>query len=318
MAQQDLKSTFLSSVSVYLDASHPPMRLRGLFLSECLMKIMDPESSVSFELPSDAQEISFLKTLTGFKPEAELKDINTEDPTMNALIDSDDEEVIVMADGKSFDITEKSPAPPRYLKECISYLNETEDAQKIELGLQFSTLLIEKASETEINEQSLSLCQVLVFLPNSYDFEHFELHMTQAMVHLLGRASNRIIPYLVDTFYEGQLSLGQRMDILRWISQTAWKKAFPEEETFVEKDAIQTLLSQKLESQTRRWGSGKVTVKSVKNAFGPLYERYFYPLIRRFELPKNKFKLDSNLIVLEQFIRTVSVIVYCSSKFVKN
>ncbi|KAJ3085312.1 TEL2, telomere maintenance protein 2 [Quaeritorhiza haematococci] len=150
--------------------------------------------------------------------------------------DMQDEEENEEVDSKTFDGSKRA-RPFRYVRECLQALRgagggDNDQPEKIERALAAMSGLIDKAAMMEIEELSEQIAMTLLHIRNTYELKDFEKYRAKGMKSLLLRVPIGVSRVLIDQFYQKNLSLGQRLDILTFLGSAAWEmSSIPEKST---------------------------------------------------------------------------------------
>ena len=217
--------------------------------------------------------------------------------------------------------------PPRYISECIDGLLSTDDPKRYIASLRIIKKLI-------VNDQDnfLHLCVPLVtallHLQDKYSFEDYCELRFSSMVAATVSCPLPVAGYLTKEFYSPNYNLRQRMDILDVLAAAASELSKPPSKTNVKDPQSpvdvskvdkeknwQTIIAERLEKKTRRFGKKTSTVnpKAEANRFAPVAGHFFFPLLQGFDSRQNTFDLlGEDCMVLGCLVCTVGNIMYCA------
>jgi telomere length regulation protein len=114
------------------------------------------------------------------------------------------------------------------------------------------------------------------------------------MVSLLVTAPAESAPYLTSQLYATNYHLRHRMDILESLAQAAQELAQVDHSRQQEKQNLitplepehwKTVVQQRIEKKTRRFGKGRPTAAAAesKNRFAPVASLFFFPLLSQYD-----------------------------------
>jgi telomere length regulation protein len=158
-----------------------------------------PQSSgskiISIEEISSASEDSENDGLTPYaKPDSDASD-SDEDPTL---------------------ITRNKPTSPVYIRDLITYLQDTESYDKQKSALQTAAPLIRRKANfgTEVSAHADELATLLIGLQDKYEIENFTDMRLQGMIAILIAQPLKMGQWFSKTFFDGDYSLSQRASVL--------------------------------------------------------------------------------------------------------
>ncbi|KAK2757076.1 telomere binding protein [Arachnomyces sp. PD_36] len=105
---------------------------------------------------------------------------------------------------------------PVYIRDLLSYLRDTENAERYTLGVSTAPGLIRRKISfgTEILEHAEELGLLLVGLQEKYNIEKFHECRLQSLIALLVALPSRMGPWFAHTFFDADLSQTQRSAML--------------------------------------------------------------------------------------------------------
>lgn len=121
--------------------------------------------------------------------------------------DSDDDPTMLRRD---------KPKAPVYIRDLITYFQDTENYDKQRLALTTAPVLIRRKATfgTEVQQHARELATILVGLHDTYDMDDFHDLRLQGMVAIVVAQPRMVGPWFASAFFEGDYSLAQRASIL--------------------------------------------------------------------------------------------------------
>ncbi|EFX03618.1 hypothetical protein CMQ_546 [Grosmannia clavigera kw1407] len=121
--------------------------------------------------------------------------------------DSDDDPTMLRRD---------KPKAPVYIRDLITYFQDTENYDKQRSALTTAPILIRRKATfgTEVQQHARDLAAILVGLHDTYDMDDFHRLRLQGMVSIVVAQPKMVGPWLASMFFEGDYSLAQRASIL--------------------------------------------------------------------------------------------------------
>jgi len=233
---------------------------------------------------------------------------------------------------------------PKYLRECLDLLrsdgDDHETVCKHIVALQELPCLI-RDLPPDLSDLASSLTRDLLHKDNKFDLPNFAELRWEALC-ALAACDFAAVEYLQGEVFGTDMSLDKRIDILQVIKNTANQLSgqahldkirsdqkidvsltkVAGKRSLVSDDLIQKSMrnittmaeGSMLDSKTRRWGKGRRSIanKSVKNSFGPVAAKFFYPLLKGFSDSKHNEILwggESGGMLLSHLLIALSVLV---------
>ncbi|KAN0021868.1 hypothetical protein ACTFIU_004013 [Dictyostelium citrinum] len=108
-----------------------------------------------------------------------------------------------------------------YLRDCLLELqSQKHTAESWENALNSISSIV-WSSPDDLEELSVQLTSSLIHLTNEYDLESFSSIRHESLVALATQSTSLVIPYLTDAFKQKNFSIGQRIEILETIAESA-------------------------------------------------------------------------------------------------
>ncbi|KAM9969654.1 hypothetical protein ACTFIR_001490 [Dictyostelium discoideum] len=108
-----------------------------------------------------------------------------------------------------------------YLRDCLLELqSQKHTAESWENALNSISNIVWSLPD-DLDELSVQLANSLIHLTNEYDLESFSSIRHESLVALATQSTSLVIPYLTDAFKQKNFSIGQRIEILETISESA-------------------------------------------------------------------------------------------------
>ncbi|KAI9363379.1 telomere length regulation protein-domain-containing protein [Zopfochytrium polystomum] len=251
LKEENIEGTIMEGVTGCLRSTMENKRKSGMVVAECVFKKLTPDIPLVFDIKPD-EDVLFLRSL-GFDEEIQdiywsAQEINTKTahiPEMSTVVATEPEEEnpdAIVADFslmpslddeedlppqndllvESTDIIRSVP-PPRYLRECLAYLKDTESPEKQEMGLNRLESLIYSATETDLGDMCEELASSVLHLQNDFELDGFDSHR-QAVLIALGIRTPLILARLCGNFMVSKDgSFTQKLFLLQSIAAIAKK-----------------------------------------------------------------------------------------------
>lgn len=347
--KQELLTQLLTGVQGHLESPTEKVRRLGMVVAECVSSALEPDQQkLTFEYEKD-EETELLHTLskgpmfqrkqhrvsprsdvTGRKDK--LEEAKSREAESEASPESDQESD---DDLKPYDLGEEESAndskAPRYLRDCIESLLETENPSKSEASLKVVKKLV-CAEPDELQEVCVELVKVLLHLQDRFTTEDFIELRHSAMVAVTIRFPKKIAEYLTGEFFGPNYNLQQRTDMLNVLSDSAQQLSAPKEIVKVslvprkfstpcsEAPTIlenipewQVFIQERINSKTKRFiqGPSKPPPKAVANQFAAVAGHFFYPLMSKFDGKCSTMDLlGDDSFVLGKLLYTLGIIMF--------
>jgi hypothetical protein len=229
---------------------------------------------------------------------------------------------------------------PKYIRECLDGLR-SDDPEHVTLTLGVLKEIILR-SPGDLPEISPTLFEILFHMGNEYNIQNFAERKKESLVLLNVLVTDSITPYLIDQILFQTTSLKQRIDGIAILIESAQelanfnKKEKEENNNSKESQKItaltgnqnkltpSSLVEQRIEKNTRRWGSAIMNKNQMKNNSKTFVNKFaqnsnlFYQLLFQLSYVKNKdnftfalFGEDGN--VLGRLLYAFAVFAECSA-----
>ncbi|GAM21423.1 hypothetical protein SAMD00019534_045980, partial [Acytostelium subglobosum LB1] len=273
-------------------------------------------------------------------------DVDDDDVQPDEDIDDDDLKPYNLDDDES-DL--KGVRKKLYLRDCIvEFQSNKHTADSWESAL-ISIASIVWSRPDDLDELSVSMTRSLLHLTNEYEIDNFEPIRHEALVALAVNSTVLVINYLTDAFFQMTFSLGQRLEILSVLVETAMElSGYKEEKAKQLKEQQQSTIKSMAKHNpliidtntasnsikdhnenvpiqfvgvTRRWGVStrpKADIKS--NKYHQLAPSFFYPFMTNFNKVTqshitsyaNVNMIGYDCFLLSRLVYTLGVIVECA------
>lgn len=240
-------------------------------------------------------------------------------------LDSDDDEL--PAYDQSNDIPNKPSQVPRYLRDCLDGIIQTEDVERTNLCLKYAVDLIRRNRST-VEEVGEEMAKVLLHI--SPATEEGEIQVFDSLIALIVEAPSTVTKYITSQVYEYNYTIEKRLLMLHSLAAAAKTLAFPQPKKAIEelpKTEIKkaneknwkAILDKRLEEKTRRWGT-KVKIPDIReNKLSSTVSLFFYPLLSGLDVQRPYLDLlGKDHIVLTRVIYTISSILNAAKHVVTS
>uniref|UniRef100_A0AAV2LFL9 Telomere length regulation protein TEL2 homolog n=1 Tax=Knipowitschia caucasica TaxID=637954 RepID=A0AAV2LFL9_KNICA len=344
--RSELLQCLLGGVQSHLDSSLVRVRHMGMAVGEGLSARLDFNGTkLKFEYEAD-EETQELRSLMNPTEEEEqeseprrldLSDVCKENPSSTAPqhqpqtadpdldLDSDDE---LTPYDMSCDQKLNQASPPRYLRDCLEVLTSSEDAARMELGLNVAESLVLK-NPFATKEISVQMTKVLLHIENKFNIDNFLSLRRATMVALVVTDCIPVTQYLSTEFYSMNYSLRQRLDILEVLAGAAQELSKPvcnKSETGIvvaasshsspnpgdDPEHWRQVVDKRIQSKTRRLNKGSTRpLQAAPNRYAAVAGHFFFPLLRNYDKPQVTFDLlGSDHLVLSRLIHTLGLFMH--------
>ncbi|KAJ1952678.1 telomere binding protein, partial [Dispira parvispora] len=234
---------------------------------------------------------------------------------------------------------------PVFLRQCLAYLEVTDDPRKFELGLENVEDCVRRADIADLELLAVRLVRHLLQLHDDYQTYRFAEKRAAGVVEAAIRCPKLVVPTVIAEFFERSYNLEQRCAMLTMIQRSASKLSgrLFEQDQHARQDAlghVQAIKQQEARRQSRNplrivdvpknsqvteLGPGKVVwssrrleleknkskTQSLSNAFlalaGPTF---FFPLLGGVYSRDSLFDVSKEPLPLELYIRTLNSLLY--------
>lgn len=328
-----IMSKLLHGVQNHIASPESWIRVYGMVVAEQLTAVLQSEGpKLDFEYELD-DDVKFLLSLTDVATRAQ-------EPVVEAGVDEmvgvgksekveaansekvKDEELDSDDDLEPFDMSHDVPTgarKPMYLRDCMEGLLDQENKDWMESCLQSVRGLIETRKD-ELPDVAEELSKILLYLDDRYCTPGFVPLRQQALVSLAVNSPKIVATYLTEQFYETNLSVRQRLDILEVLALASNQLAMPTELVSpprVEKSVSniadahwKSVVAERVKAKTRTISKGrKGPATAAKNRFSEVAGYFFYPLMSYYDRKENTLDLlGEDSFVLARLICTLGIV----------
>ncbi|KAJ3187621.1 TEL2, telomere maintenance protein 2 [Irineochytrium annulatum] len=210
----------------------------------------------------------------------------------DAEVDSDDDELKPLQTADEM-ITPPKKKGPRYIRECLEWLKDTENLDKIETVLEVLPEVIEKTYEGELGEVMDALFRRLMTLKDAFNLEGFDVNRQAAMITLGVKCPKETAQHLVNEVFTNDDTILQRKTALTYLALIAIK------------------LSTTHPVIERAPGTIRKRPMPVRNPFSDHAASFFFPLVRKYNKMRSaRFMREVSL--FSHFLTTAAVILQAS------
>ncbi|XP_077509426.1 telomere length regulation protein TEL2 homolog [Amblyomma americanum] len=326
-----IMSKLLHGVGSHIASPEEWIRTYGMIVAEQFTAVLQPDGpklNFEYKLDDDISDLLSLTDVTTKRQDPHIKEsleevISTEEVKPKAAkanlvqdeLDSDD-------DLEPFDMSHDTPnasKKPMYLRDCMEGLLEQENKDWMESCLKTVSNLIQTCKD-ELQDVAEELSKILLYLDDKFCTASFDALRHQALVTLAVNSPKTVATYLTDQFYDRNLNIRQRLDILEVLAlasnQLASAKA-PPTPPRVERTVSnitdthwKTVVMERVKAKTRIISKGRATtVEPTKNRFSDVAGYFFYPLMSYYDRKENTFDLlGEDSFVLARLIATLGIV----------
>lgn len=338
--KEALMSSLVHGVHSHIESPEEWVRNYGMVVAEHLSIVLLPGGpKFGFECPSNT-DVAYLLSLTDVapkddvvsianvdtKPPAAMQEGNSKSQERNSEpqeripvpeLDSDDDDL------EAYDMTHDKPnsaKKPAYLRDCMEGLLEQEDRDWTESCLQSAEELFNRCPD-ELEDIACEFCKILLYLEDKYSFPDFLPLRKRSLVTLCVKSPKSVATYLTEQFYETNLNIRQRLEILEVLALASEQLSKPvavassastQEDSIsnITKSHWKSVVLERLQAKTKRIGHGKrKEVTAAKNRFADVAGYFFYPLMRYYDRKENTFDLlGEDSFVLARLICTLGIV----------
>lgn len=326
-----IMSKLLHGVGSHIASPEEWIRTYGMIVAEQFTAVLQPEGpklNFEYKLDDDISDLLSLTDVTAKHQDPQIKAsleeaIGTgEEKCEAAKADSVQDELDSDDDLEPFDMSHDTPSAskkPMYLRDCIEGLLDQENKDWMESCLQTVSNLIQTCKD-ELQDVAEELSKILLYLDDKFCTTRFEALRQRALVTLTVSSPKTVATYLTSQFYDSNLNIRQRLDILEVLalasSQLA-SPAVPLAAPKVEKTVSsithahwKTVVMERVKAKTRIISKGRApTVEPTKNRFSDIAGYFFYPLMSHYDRKENTFDLlGEDSFVLARLICTLGIV----------
>uniref|UniRef100_A0AAY4BGI7 Telomere length regulation protein TEL2 homolog n=1 Tax=Denticeps clupeoides TaxID=299321 RepID=A0AAY4BGI7_9TELE len=319
----DLLQCLLSGVQCHLDSNVLLIRRIGMVVGECISQKLDTHST---QLSFQVKHTTTLFTLhTSPDPAPEV--IVENPPKQSEVSDPPDADDELTPYDMPADQERQKSATPRYVRDCLEGLINSDDADRVAACLWAAADLLRK-NPTVTQEVSTEFTKVMLHLEDKYNTLNFTSLRHNTMVALTVTDPQPVTDYLTTEFYSLNYNLRQRLDILEVLalsahelSQPITKKpdctppaamvtAFDQYSDLVHWKQV---VEQRIRSKTKYISKGpsQAPPSAQPNRYAPVAGCFFFPLLRNYDRPQVTFDLlGSDHMVLSRLLNTLGMLVH--------
>ncbi|XP_064460694.1 telomere length regulation protein TEL2 homolog [Ornithodoros turicata] len=322
----DLVRVLLHGVQNHIASPEEKIRHYGMVVAENLSSVLQPHGpKLKFEYESNP-ETAHLESLTNISETDSIEPVCGSDvveirrqseeskPTVEYKdLDSDD-------DLEPYDMSHDTPLAnkkPRYLRDCMEGLLEGEKPEWFESCLQSVEELITKCRD-ELRDVAAELAKILLYLEDKFSTDGFVSSRQRSLVVLTVQCPKKVAEYLTAQFYDRNLNIRQRLDILEVLALASHELSTPvaqkpPQNTSVSRIAEkhwEVVVRERIAAKTRHFSKGRSREETpAKNRFADVAGFFFYPLMRYYDRGQNTFDLlGDDSFVLARLIYTLGII----------
>eukprot|EP01114_Cavostelium_apophysatum_P022620 TRINITY_DN8247_c0_g1_i1.p1 TRINITY_DN8247_c0_g1~~TRINITY_DN8247_c0_g1_i1.p1 ORF type:complete len:831 (+),score=189.49 TRINITY_DN8247_c0_g1_i1:110-2602(+) len=328
-----LLTDFIQGVQTHIESPIIRIRQLGMLVGEAFSLIVSPNNPLKFDEAHEADEKLTADSISTEEKDATEAPIKPapkrqkkpekveDDPDELLFKDDDDEEEVDEVDEDDLpaydlrdDESDLSPKKtPKYLRDCLKGLRNTENIDLFEGSLNAIEPLV-RSKPHDLDDLSESLASTLLHLEDRFSLPHFETARLKALVAVAVCSPDSVISYLTAQFYAQNYTLKQRLDVLATLENAAIEmssiETAPEDQELT--PAINDVVKHRIESNTRRWSKPRKRPKAQANRFLPFANKLFYPLLKEYSQSSNLFELmGSDAIILSKLVHTLAVFIEC-------
>ncbi|CAN7939135.1 unnamed protein product [Ixodes hexagonus] len=325
-----LMPKLLHGVQSHIESPEEWVRTYGMVVAEQLSNVLQPEGpKLNFDCPND-EDVKHLLSLMDVSPRPQEQ--SNEDYTK--LPKSKTQQEIDMPKGpppedldsdddlEAYDMSHDKPSGakrPLYLRDCMEGLLEQEDRDWTESCLQSADGLI-RSCQDELEDIAGELCKILLYMEDKYSTPDFVSLRQQALVSLTESSPKLAATYLTEQFYQSNLNIRQRLDILEVLALASDKLSKPLTRTVNvrQQESIsnitdahwKSVVMERINAKTKHISKGKKNkVVPAKSRFADVAGYFFYPLMRYYDRKENTFDLlGEDSFVLARLICTLGIV----------
>ena len=317
--RQELHVRIVKGMETHINSTNSDLRSSGLFVGQQLLNSLGidvPQLNLQIE---EDETIRFLKRYLNH--DFIVDDLPTSEARPVKLIEELDDEM------EELDIEDEDPVlekKPVFLLDCLQGLQESEDDDWRLVCMSCIESLIRKNRKTAADLHDDILRSVLYF-------NHESDQRIPALVAVTTCAPRQVAKLLIDEFYNRNIALCLRLDILDVLAKAAAEirsgvvtgvveknqtvpSVVPPEVGTVEQNWRQ-IVDQRIAMKTKRTHTVPVKPEATANPFAPVAADFFFPLIQRFDGKDIVFVVrDFDAILLTRLIFTLGLMLDAASQ----
>ncbi|RWS17479.1 hypothetical protein B4U79_11852 [Dinothrombium tinctorium] len=282
--KQEYTTAAVHGIELYLKCSITDVRNIGLFVGQTfLSSIQSDGPKLDFEI-EDTPEIKRLKTI------------------YNDSIEDDDENLNIFEEHQEIDEDKNH---------CMNGLIEENKPEWTILCLQSAADVI-KANADTVPEIAVEFARILLYLDDTYNLNDFIILRFSAMVNLCVVSPQLVAEFLTSQFYERNISISRRLDILEVLAascrqianpsktQTTKVKelSLPSKETSIDEENWKAVINARVKEKTKIIASKPREIEIDVNRFASVASYFFFPLMKNYD----RLKVTLNLVEEDHYI----------------
>ncbi|KAK7507597.1 hypothetical protein BaRGS_00001532 [Batillaria attramentaria] len=347
--KDELIRLLLPGVQSHLGSTVAAVRTRGMLVAQVLTRTVDPKGQqIEFEMvrTEEVEELEKLlevpsdpgmPTLEQHLERVRLREAQEEKsadsseqqppPGTDSDLDSDDD--LVPYDMSNDKKVSKVKAP-KYIRDCMEGLINTQEADKFEACLTAAESLI-RSRPDGLPEISQEFTKILLHSTESCGIPGFAFYRLGAMTALAVQCPQLVAKYLTGEFYERNYNIRQRLDMLEVLAAASQELSQPDKAApdhgderksstdlaphNTQPETWREIVQRRIDSKTRRFGKGpsKPEAPATPNRFGNVAGEFFYPLMRFYDRGERAFDLlGDDSLVLHRLVYTLAIILHAA------
>lgn len=289
-----------------------------------LQKLIDPPLEIS------ESDVPVQPLISQEDVKEEINQKPEEKKSMDCELDSDDDEFEPYDMSNDKEISKVKA--PKYIRDCMEGLINTEDTDQVEVCLTVAEDLI-RSSPHGLQEIAVEFCRILLHLTNISSCTDLLESRFRALVAITALCPIQSATYLTEQIYARNYNIRQRLDILEVLGTAAMELAKPNAQksksgnetlspTDVKVELIQPekkvynwqeIVQKRIESKTRRFAKGRTQPEpqATPNRFSSVAGYFFYPLLKNYDSKDSSVDiLGEDPVILERLLYTLGIILH--------
>lgn len=295
-----------------------------------LQKLIDPPQEPSESLSIDVPKPSSVNQ-EAEKGDEDVNEINPQSKDYELDSDDDEFEPYDMSNDKEL----SKVKTPKYLRDCMEGLINTEDVDRVEVCLTVAEDLI-RSSPHGLEEVAVEFSRILLHLTNISSCTGLIESRFRALVAITVLCPIEATTYLTEQIYARNYNIRQRLDILEVLGAAAMELAKPNpqkcksgndtvSQTDVKIQLIQPekkvynwqeIVQKRIDSKTRRFAKGRTEPEpqAVPNKFSSVAGYFFYPLLKNYDTKDASVDIvGEDPAILERLLYTLGIVLYSAT-----
>ncbi|RWS30397.1 hypothetical protein B4U80_07476 [Leptotrombidium deliense] len=344
--RQEYINATMHGIQLFLKCSLPDIRSIGLFVGQTLITCIQTDGpKLDFEV-EDTEEIQNLKLLLNEPVIDHEVDMNVFDVLQETINDTenrdelqdsaniagksndddDSDDDIFVAGDLSGDVPLAKSRKPVYLRDCMQGLMDDEKPDWAIICLQSAADVI-KANTDIVGEVAVEFTTTLLYLNDNYSIDNFDELRLSAMVALCVASPRSVSEYLTSQFYDRNLSISRRVDILEVLGVSCQQikdaskneekmkcLALSSSETSIAEEDWKVVINARLKQKTRIIASKSREPEASINKFASVAGYFFYPLMKNYNEINITFNLEEDHYLLGKLLYTLGIVLHCASQ----